>query len=113
MPRPTQTQRTAREKLMHDLIFLTQDSWVPSTVAEEIPEAWHTLEHDLPVSEKKQKVTLYLDASVLGFYRAMGRGYQARINRLLATYAHMKVAQEVQVEEMLRRRVGEEGAKGE
>ena len=107
MPRTSQTQRTARERLMHDMIYLMQETWTPDTVAEEIPEAWHTLEHDLPVSEKKVKVTLYLDASVARFYRSMGRGYQARINRLLGTYAHMKAAKEVQLEEMLRKRVAE------
>ena len=68
---------------------------------------------DVPVSEKKEKVTLYLDASVLRFYRAQGRGYQARINRLLATYAHMKVAREVQMEAALIRRIEEMTPKGE
>lgn len=113
MPRPSQTQRTARERLMHDLIYLMQDTWIPSVVAEEVPDAWHTLEHDVPVTEKKVKVTLYLDASVAKFYRAMGQGYQARINRLLGTYAHMKVSKDLQLEEMLRKRVAEENAEAE
>ncbi|MEQ9260619.1 MAG: BrnA antitoxin family protein [Roseovarius sp.] len=108
-PRPTQTQLTARERLMQDMIYLQQQSWIPATVAEEIPEAWHTLEVDVPVTEKKEKVTLYLDASVAKFYRAMGQGWHARVNRLLGTYAHMKLAGEVQVVEMLRKRVEERG----
>ena len=38
-------------------------------------------------------MTLYLDASVAKFFRAMGQGYQARINRLLALYAQAKIAE--------------------
>ena len=109
MTRTTKTQRIAQQKLMHDLIHLMRADWIPATMAEEIPEAWHTLEHDLDVTEKKVKVTLYLDASVAKFYRAMGRGYQARINRLLATWAHMKLAEEVRLEEMLEKRMSGEG----
>ncbi|WP_101067233.1 BrnA antitoxin family protein [Roseovarius salinarum] len=103
----SKSQRIARERLMHDLIYLMREDWIPRTVAEEIPDAWHTLEHDLDVAEPKVKVTLYLDASVAKFYRAMGRGYQARINRLLGTYARMKIAHEVRMDEMLAKRMAE------
>ena len=103
---PTKTERAARASLMQSLIYLQQESWIPDTIAEEIPEAWHTLEMDVPVEEPKEKVTLYLDRSVARFYRAMGKGYQARINRLLATYMQMHLAKEVRLEEVLRERVG-------
>ena len=109
MARTPKTQRIARDRLMQDLIYLMQEDWIPRTLAEEIPEAWHTLEHDLDVAEKKVKVTLYLDASVARFYRAMGNGWHARVNRLLGTYAHMKIAQEVKMDAMLKKRMtGEE-----
>jgi len=36
---------------------------------------------------------LYLDATVAKFFRAMGRGYQDRINRLLRVYAQAKIAE--------------------
>lgn len=38
-----------------------------------------------PVEPKKQ-VTLYLDADVLSWFKAQGRGYQTRINELLREY---------------------------
>lgn len=60
---------------------------------EEVPEAWHTIEHDLDVVEKKVKVTLWLDESTAKFFRAMGKGYHARINRILGLWAHLKIAQ--------------------
>ncbi|TCL08448.1 BrnA antitoxin of type II toxin-antitoxin system [Shimia isoporae] len=100
----TKTQRIARAKLARNMLLLNSESWLPVALREDIPEAWHTLELDLDVEEPKEKVTLYLDRSVARFYRAMGRGYHARINRLLATWAQMKIADEVQVEKALSRR---------
>ena len=63
MTRMTKTERIAREGLMKNLIHLHRDGWISSVIEEEIPEAWHTLEADLDVEEKKEKVTLYLDRS--------------------------------------------------
>ena len=58
-----------------------------------VPEAWLTLEMDVDTAAPKQKLSLYLDASVVKMYRAMGRGYQARINRILETWMQMKMAE--------------------
>lgn len=107
MTRMTKTERLARDRLMKDLIHLSRDSWITTTLAEQVPDAWHTLEADLDVDEPREKVTLYLDRSVARFYRGMGRGYQARINRLLRTWAQMKIAGEVQLETHLAKRVRE------
>jgi len=82
---------------------------VTEALREAVPEAWHTLEQDLDVAEPKEKVTLYLDRSVAKFYRAMGQGYQARINRLLATWAQMKIAEEVQLDAHLAARLRDYG----
>ncbi len=94
----TKTQRMAREALGRNLLALTAETWITEALREAVPEAWHTLEQDLDVAEPKEKVTLYLDRSVAKFYRAMGQGYQARINRLLATWAQMKIAEEMQLD---------------
>lgn len=98
-------QRMAREALARNLLVLTSETWVTEALKEAVPEAWHTLEQDLDVAEPKEKVTLYLDRSVAKFYRAMGQGYQARINRLLATWAQMKIAEEVQLDAHLAARL--------
>ena len=58
----------------------------------EVPAAWATLAQDIDVEEPKVKITMRLDESVAKFYRAMGKGYQERMNRVLATYAQMKIA---------------------
>ena len=119
MARMSRTERIARDGLMKNLTHMMRDSWIVSTIADEVPEAWHTLEMDLDVCEPKEKVTLYLDRSGARFYRAMGQGYQARINRLLATWVQMHIAREVQLDAALARRVdgggedGEDGGAGE
>ena len=48
-------------------------------LAEAIPEQWHMIMHDIPIYEKKEKLTLYLDKSVAKFFKTIGNGYQARI----------------------------------
>ena len=89
--RPTKTERIARGRLLQHLWEARADA-LEESLASEVPEAWHTLEADLDVVERKVKVTLYLDASVARVFRAMGDGYQARINRILATWVQMKIA---------------------
>ncbi len=89
----TKTQRLSYDRF---LTLLTQaeydDEAVYRVVAEQVPEAWDVLERDVDVTEPKVRITLRLDASVAKFFRAQGHGYQARINRVLATYAQMKIA---------------------
>ncbi|MGX9351137.1 BrnA antitoxin family protein [Shimia sp. W99] len=102
--RLTKTQRIARDTLTRNLVYLNSEIWLSASLREDIPDAWHTLEQDVDVQEPKEKVTLYLDKSVARFYRAMGKGYQERINRLLATWAQMKIADELRIDELIRAR---------
>ncbi|MEL7025634.1 MAG: BrnA antitoxin family protein [Pseudomonadota bacterium] len=93
-PRPRigpKSQALASKRLTRLLIDL-YDEPMPLEARQVIPEAWATLEDDIDCEEPKVKVTLRMDASVAKFYRAMGRGYQARMNRVLATYAQMQIA---------------------
>ena len=62
-------------------------------------------------SEPKEKITLYLDRSVVRLFRAMDRGYQGRINRLLSTWAQMKIAGEVALEDKLKARLADPDAR--
>lgn len=86
------TQRLAEQRLRRLLLDL-YDETMPSEAEWTIPEAWATLEDDVDVDEKKVRITLRVDESVAKFYRAMGKGYQGRMNRVLATYAQMQIAQ--------------------
>ena len=95
--RPTKgpkTQRLAQQRFMQ-LMYLHAHSGEEEALAmarDKVPDAWHILEMDLDVVEPKEKVSLYLDRSVLKIFRAMGKGYQARINRILSTWVQMKIA---------------------
>jgi len=90
--RGPKSQRLAEKRLRQLLIELDEEGG-PQEARWCIPEDWATLEDDIDVAEPKVKVTLRLDATVAKFYRTMGQGYQARINRVLETYAQMKIAQ--------------------
>jgi hypothetical protein len=63
------------------------------------------------VQQAERKITLYLDRSVVRLFRAMGRGYQGRINRLLSTWAQMKIAGEVALEDKLKARLADSNAR--
>ncbi len=104
-PRRPQREQAAREMLLKDLTYLYRETWIPNMMADETPDAWHTLLHDLDVEAKKQKVTLYLDRPVAKFFRDMGLGYQARINRVLSTFVQMHAAKQVRLEDMLNERI--------
>ncbi len=99
----SRAERLARERLLRNLRALEDESTLDHAVRDLIPEAWATLEEDLDVEERKVRVTLMLDESVAKFFRAMGKGYQARINRILATYAQMKIARVRRLEEEMER----------
>jgi len=92
-PGQTKTARLAFERLMGEVRDLETDDLLPFWIDKHIPEAWDTLERDVDVVEKKVRITIRVDESVAKFYRGMGQGYQARINRVLATFAQMRIAQ--------------------
>jgi uncharacterized protein (DUF4415 family) len=92
---------------LSDLMRLSQDKMIARMLSEEIPEEWHMIMHDIPAYEKKEKLTLYLDKSVAKFFKAMGNGYQARINRILATWARMVILEDMELENALRRRLSQ------
>lgn len=91
--------RRMAEARFHKLLWIAahEDNGFLHDARREVPDAWRTLEFDLDVEEPKQKVTLYLDRSVARLFRAMGKGYQARINRILATWMQMKIAEKAEL----------------
>lgn len=97
-PSRPKTQRIAKEKLGRYLQIARLDDELTELVRDLVPQAWHRLEHDIDVEEPKVKITLRLDRSVAKFYRAWGNGYQARINRILATYAQTRIADYLRLE---------------
>lgn len=93
----TKTQRLYFERMRIYAAQMNEEDVTDYDVEVDVPDAWQTLEQDTDVDEKKVKITLRVDESVAKFYRAMGTGYQARINRILATFAQMRMAQAKQL----------------
>jgi uncharacterized protein (DUF4415 family) len=92
-PAGPKTRQLAMTRLRHALTEQIDEDRLVTELEYSVPDAWAMLEADVPCQGPKQKVTLYLDASVAKFFRAMGTGYQARINRLLTLYAQAKIAE--------------------
>jgi uncharacterized protein (DUF4415 family) len=53
---------------------------------DKVTAGWHSIEKDIPVRPRKTKVTAAFDTEVVKWFRAMGLGYQARMNQVLRTY---------------------------
>ena len=60
-----------------------------------IPPGWRSVERDAPVRPPKTKVSLSLDEDMLTWFRALGRGYQPRMNAVLRAYMLAVVAKEI------------------
>jgi uncharacterized protein (DUF4415 family) len=61
--------------------------------AKAIPLDWNKVWEDRDRRDAKTiRVTARLDADVVRFFRAMGPGYQPRINRVLRAFMHMRLA---------------------
>jgi uncharacterized protein (DUF4415 family) len=65
---------------MHDRIWMNQ----------RIPQEWHQIAGRREVA--KERVTLRLDADVVKWFRSMGPGYGPRMNDVLQSFMHAKLA---------------------
>jgi uncharacterized protein (DUF4415 family) len=105
--RLSKTERLARRRMIYHLWVASEDRLPLDEVRAEVPDAWHTIEADIDCAEPKDKVTLYLDRSVARAFKAMGKGYQQRINRILDTWLQMKIAALMETEAALIKRRSE------
>lgn len=88
----TKTEQIARRRLMYHLWLQDEDNLPLDEMRAELPDAWRTVEADIDTYEPRAKLTLYLDHSVVRLFKGMGKGYQARINRILQLWLQMKMA---------------------
>ena len=89
----TKAARIARRRLARRMEELDNDLGLWRRAQSLAPEAWAWLEDDLDLPEERVKVSLRLDKSVLTVFRAMGPGYQQAINRVLSSYAQMRIGE--------------------
>ena len=58
-----------------------------------MPSEWHTIAMDEDKRDgKRTRCTVAFDADVVRFFKAMGPGYQARMNRVLRAFMHFRLA---------------------
>ncbi|WP_375688628.1 BrnA antitoxin family protein [Pseudooceanicola sp. LIPI14-2-Ac024] len=98
--RMTKSERIARRNYSRDHAFLETVS-LSHDVTKRFPLEWKLLAHDLDVTERKEKVTLYVDRSVARMYRGLGQGYQGVMNRVLRVWMQAKTAEWLEVEAMI------------
>lgn len=87
----TRSERRARMNWARDEFVLDALS-LPHDMPDRLPAESKLILHDADVTEKKQKVTLYLDRSVARMFRGLGPGYQGVINRVLRVWMQCKTA---------------------
>ena len=56
-----------------------------------VPQEWHQIARPRPEREKI-RLTLRVEADVVKFFRSMGKGYQQRMNDVLAAWMHGRLA---------------------
>jgi uncharacterized protein (DUF4415 family) len=61
-----------------------------------VPPGWHSVERRTEIKPKKTKLTVTLDADMVKWFRALGRGYQPRMNAVLRAYMHAVISKEVE-----------------
>jgi uncharacterized protein (DUF4415 family) len=61
-----------------------------------VPGEWHRLEAAAPCRPRKTRITAAFDTQVVRWYRALGHGYQARMNAVLKAYMFGVMSKEIE-----------------
>lgn len=92
----THSIRTSQKMDMITELERLQDDLFVNWIDKSLPDGWDGLEYHDPVARHKTRVTLRLDSDMLRWFRKLGPGYQARINRVLRIYWTSLLAGHVQ-----------------
>ena len=87
----TPRQRAQMSYMMDVMRRLEWDLHNSIEMTGRIPEEWHEIAQKTPRSGK-EKVTLRLETDVVKFFRSMGPDYGPRINDVLRTFMHARLA---------------------
>ena len=91
LKKQTPRQRAQMTYMMDVMRRLEWDLHNTIELTGRIPEEWHQIATATPRSVKK-RVCIALEADVLKFFRSMGEGYGPRINDVLKSYMHARLA---------------------
>lgn len=79
---PPQTPRAALLEELRELQEGLTEQWLDKS----LPKEWEGLESREPIARPKTRVTIRLDTDMVKWFRRLGPGYGARINRVLRLY---------------------------
>lgn len=91
LAKQTPRQRSHMTYMMDVMRRLEWDLHNTIELTGRIPEAWHEIAQATPRSARV-KVNLALEADVVKFFKSMGEGYGPRINDVLRSYMHARLA---------------------
>ena len=91
LTRQTPKQRANMTYMMDVMRRLEWDLHNTIELTGRIPEEWHEIAQATPRSGRV-KVNLSLEADVVKFFKSMGEGYGPRINDVLRSYMHARLA---------------------
>ncbi len=91
LKRQTPRQRAQTAYMMDVMRRLEWDLHNTIEMTGRIPEEWHEIAAATPRAARV-KVSLRLEADVLRFLKSMGEGYGDRINAVLKSYMHARLA---------------------
>jgi len=91
LKKQTPRQRAQMTYMMDVMRRLEWDLHNTVELTGRIPEAWHEIAAATPRSARV-KVNLGLEADVVKFFKSMGEGYGPRINDVLRSYMHARLA---------------------
>ncbi|SER73690.1 BrnA antitoxin of type II toxin-antitoxin system [Tranquillimonas rosea] len=92
--RMTKAERREAGLFFDALQMIEYDLFSHAQARSVVPKEWHQIAAD--PSQQKQRITLRLDADIVTYFRAMGSGYQARINRVLSAWMHGRLARMIE-----------------
>ena len=98
MPAARQPTKTERIHHSHMIDLMRQVEWDLATqtrAGTQIPDDWHLI-GNTRYPDRKVRITLRVEESVVKFFRAMGQGYQTRMNDVLASFVHARLARFVE-----------------
>ena len=89
----TKTERVNYNHAIDALRMIEHDLHSVLLEARMIPAEWHEVAQSRDRRDgKRTRCTVAFDADVVRFFKAMGPGYQHRMNRVLRAWMHMRLA---------------------
>lgn len=92
----TKAQERAMSDMLHDLGELERDMELMKKTTRLVPATWGDVGRNAKCTAKKKVMTIRLDPEVLDWFRALGTGYQNRINLVLRAYMKSVISKHIE-----------------